>query len=70
MQNEDKFQQKASNFSMHQNHLEGLLKITAGSTPHAPQSFWFSNSGKGSEILLMLQIWGAQFDTHSVIVLD
>lgn len=26
MQNEDKLQQMASNFSMHQNHLEGLLK--------------------------------------------
>lgn len=26
MQNEDKLQQMASNFSMHQNHLEGLQK--------------------------------------------
>lgn len=56
MQNEDKLQQMASNFSMHQNHLEGLLKTDCRLQPHSPQSFLFSNSGKGPEILLMLQV--------------
>ena len=36
-----------SEINMHQNHLESLLKQRAG--PY-PQSFWFSNSGMGTEM--------------------
>lgn len=41
--------------SLHQNHLEGRLSQNRmqGSTT---QSFQFSNSGSGIEILLMLQV--------------